>query len=423
MDKDKILDNIFNNDPLGLLNFKPKNSNVRTADERLLSSFQEINDFVDSNGKEPTANASNISEFQLYSRLKNLKEDETKIGLLKEHDIHNLLPVIKTNQVNEPQAEYLSADQAGNKPKEINSIDDLLSDDSLDILGGDSEGLFDFKHTPKDYERAQADFVARRKPCKDFDKYENLFKEVQKDLASGKRKLIEFKETLLKAGNFYVNNGILLYLESIEYETRKWSRGEKEKNRIRKFDDGRTRTIFENGTESNMYFRSLAKALIMHGRAVTQNISKVNEDFIEKFSNITNEDEEAGYIYVLKSKSKDERITSIQNLFKIGYSKTDVEERIKNAEKEPTYLMAAVSIQGAWKCFNMNPQKLEQLLHNFFGNSCLELDVFDEKGKRHTPREWFIAPMGVIEQAIELIINGEIINYKFDAENMTIIGK
>ncbi|MCF6357520.1 MAG: GIY-YIG nuclease family protein, partial [Draconibacterium sp.] len=411
-DKDKILDDIFNNDPLGLLNFKPKNSNVRTADERLLSSFQEINDFVESNGKEPTANPSNISEFQLYSRLKSLRKDKTKIGLLKEHDVHNLLPVLESSQVNEPQAEY-------NKPKEINSIDDLLSDDSLDILGGDDEGLFDFKHIPKDYERAQADFVARRKPCKDFDKYEPIFIEVQKDLASGKRKLIEFKEDNLRAGDFYVHNGVLLLLESIDISQKEqtFTSGK----RVRK--DGRTKCVFENGTMSNMLYRSLAKILYVNGRVVTQNIDKINEDFIEKFSNITNEDEEAGYIYVLKSKSKDERITSIQNLFKIGYSKTEVEERIKNAEKEPTYLMAPVSIQGAWKCFNMNPQKLEQLLHNFFGNSCLELDVFDEKGKRHTPREWFIAPMEVIEQAIELIINGKIVNYKFDVENKAIVLK
>jgi hypothetical protein len=412
MDKDKILDDIFNNDPLGLLNFKPKNSNTRTADERLLASFQEINDFVENSGKEPTANPSNISEFQLYSRLKNLKEDKTKIGLLKKHDIHNLLPALESNQVNEPQSAY-------NKPKEINSIDDLLSDDSMDILGGDSEGLFDFKHTPKDYERAQADFVARRKPCKDFDKYESTFIEVQKDLANGKRKLIEFKEDNLREGDFYVHNGVLMLLEqvNIEQEEQSFSSGK----RVRK--DGRTKCVFENGTVSNMLYRSLAKILYVNGRVVTQNIDKVNEEFIEKFSNITNEDEEVGYIYVLQSKSKDERITSIQNLFKIGYSKTEVEERIKNAEKEPTYLMAPVSIQGAWKCFNMNPQKLEQLLHNFFGNSCLELDVFDEKGKRHTPREWFIAPIEVIEQAIELIINGKIVNYKFDAENMTIIGK
>ncbi|RLD55315.1 MAG: GIY-YIG nuclease family protein [Bacteroidetes bacterium] len=412
MDKDKILDDIFNNDPFGLLNFKPKVSNTRTADERLLSSFQEINDFVKSNGKEPEANPSNISEFQLYSRLKSLREDETKIRLLKEHDIHNLLPTIKAGQVNEQQAEY-------NKPKEINSIDDLLNDDTLDILGGDSEGLFDFKHTPKDYERAQADFVARRKPCKDFDKYEGNFKEVQKDLASGKRKLIPFKQENLRVGDYYVHNGVLLFLEHVDFEEEEQEF--KSGKRVRK--DGRTRTIFENGTESKMLYRSLYKSILANGKSVTQNIEKVNEDFIEKFSNITNEDEEVGYIYVLKSKSSDERITSIQNLYKIGYSKTEVEERIKNAEKEPTYLMAPVSIQGAWKCFNMNPQKLEQLLHNFFGNSCLEIDVFDENGKRHTPREWFIAPFEVIEQAIELILNGKIINYKFDAENMTIIGK
>jgi len=247
----------------------------------------------------------------------------------------------------------------------------------------------------------------------------SIFKEIQKDLANGKRKLIEFKEDNLREGDFYVHNGLLMLFEkvNISQEEQNFSSGK----RIRK--DGRTKCIFENGTMSNMLYRSLAKILYVNGRIVTQNIDKVNEDFIEKFSNITNEDEEVGYIYVLKSKSKDERIISIQNLYKIGYSKTDVEERIKNAEKEPTYLMAPVRIQGAWKCFNMNPHKLEQLLHNFFGNSCLELDVFDEKGKRHSPREWFIAPIEVIEQAIELIINGKIVKYKFDAENMTIIGK
>ena len=83
MDKDKILNDIFNNDPLGLLKFKPKSSNTRTPDERLLDSFLEINDFVKNNGKEPTANPSNVSEFQLYSRLKNLKEDDSKVSLLK----------------------------------------------------------------------------------------------------------------------------------------------------------------------------------------------------------------------------------------------------------------------------------------------------------------------------------------------------
>lgn len=419
MDKDKVLEEIFENDPLSLLNIKPKKSNKRTADERLLSSFQEINDFIENNGKEPEPNPSNISEYQLYSRLKSLREDLQKVEQLKPYDIHNLLPEIAINRVNESQAEYRTDKQAGNQTKDINSIDDILGDDSFDILGGDDAGLFDFKHTPKEYEKAQADFVARRKPCKDFEKYEQLLKDVQKDLAEGKRKLIDFKQNNLKEKAFYVHNGVLFYLKEIKISQKEHYKDDG--TRVR--EDGRTRCIFENGTESNMLKRSVEKILYANGRVVTENIDKVNEGFIESFSAITDKDKEAGYIYVLKSKSTDERISAIQDLYKVGYSKTDVEERIKNAEKEPTYLMAPVRIKSAWKCYNINPQKLEQLLHNFFGNSCLEIDVFDEKGKRHTPREWFIAPYEVIEQAIELIINGKIVDYKYDNENFTIVRK
>ena len=411
MDKDKVLDEIFNDDPLGLLNVKPKVSYVRTADERLIASFEEINKFVEQNGEEPKA-TTNTSEFMLYARLKGLRKDAVKAAQLKEHDIYNLLPAVEVDQISERTTEYA-------KPKEIASIDDLLDDDSLGILDTDTEGLFDFKHTPKDYERAQADFVARRKPCKDFDKYEHLFIEVQNELAAGKRKLIDFKQGNLKEGAYYVHNGILFYLEEINISKTEHYRDDG--TRVR--EDGRTRCVFENGTESNMLKRSVEKILYANGRVVTENIDKVNEGFTEQFGVITEEDEEAGYIYVLKSKSKDEKIASVQNLYKIGYSKTEVEERIKNAEKQPTYLMAPVTIMGVWKGYNMNPQKLEQLLHNFFGNSCLNVDVFDEKGRRHTPQEWFIAPIEVIEQAIELIINGKIVNYKFDAENLSIVGR
>ena len=91
MNKEQVLDEIFSNDPLDLLNIKPKASNARTADERLLASFQEISDFIDTNNRLPEQNISNMSEFQLFSRLKSLKEDQNKVELLKEHDIHNIL--------------------------------------------------------------------------------------------------------------------------------------------------------------------------------------------------------------------------------------------------------------------------------------------------------------------------------------------
>lgn len=85
--------------------------------------------------------------------------------------------------------------------------------------------------------------------------------------------------------------------------------------------------------------------------------------------------------------------------------------------------MAEVRIVMAYKCYNMNPQKLEQLLHNFFGNSCLNIDVFDKDGNRHTPREWFIAPLDIIEQAIHLIISGDIVKYRYDSTNEEIVSR
>lgn len=393
MDKDKILDDIFGDDPFDILNVKPKASGSRNPDERLLTSFNEINDFYSENGKEPQPSPTNIAEFQLYSRLKSLRENEEKMFVLEPEDKYGLLQV---------------------KQKQINDIDDIFNDEDFNLLD-DDEGLFDFNHTPKDYERASADFVARRKPCKDFDKYEMLFKEVHKDLIEGKRKLVDFREDNLRQGDFYVHNGVLMLLENINITQTEKSLPEK---RLRK--DGRTRCIFENGTESNMLYRSAAKILYSNGKVVTENADQVNENFINTFSNITEEDQEAGYIYVLSSKSEDQKIRSIENLFKIGYSKTEVQERIKNAIKEPTYLMAPVKVITIWKCYNMNPQKLEQLLHNFFGSACLNIDVFDENKKRYTPREWFIAPLDIIEKAIEMIISGEIVKYKFDSTRQII---
>ena len=396
MNKDKILSKIFDDDPLGILNVKAKVSNKVTSDERLEASFEELNKFVDENKREPEPNIANISEYKLYSTLKGLRENPEKIEALNSLDKNSLL--IK-------------------EEKQINSVDDIFSDDSLNILEDNSEDIFNFKHTPKDFERDKAEFIGRRTKCKDFDNYEPRFKEVQNDLSLGKRKLIKFKFSTLREGSYYVHNGQLFLIESIDF-TRE--HGFKEGG-ARVFKDGRTRCIFENGTESNILLRTVEKNLYNNGKAVTENISKVLEEFNEQFSGVSEEDKESGYIYALKSKSKKEEISSIENLYKIGFCSTSVEERIKNAEKQPTYLMAPVQIVSSWKCYNMNAKKFEQLIQRFFGESCLDIDVFDENDKRHSPREWFIAPLEEIENAISLIITGKIVDYKYDVEYQKIV--
>jgi hypothetical protein len=391
MDKGKKLLDLFENDPLGLLNIKPSASPARNEDERLVETFQEINAFYEKNNRAPEQ-GNGVAEHQLYSRLKGIREHPLKVEMLKYHDRFGLLDYVQ---------------------KPIQSLDDVLNDDILGLLDDDAEGLFDLQHIGQDEERASADFVARRKPCTDFEKYEPVFQEIQKDLSVGKRKLLAFKEENLREGDFYVHNGILLLLEQVDFqeEVQPYKSG----SRYRK--DGRTRVVFENGTESNMLYRSLYKALLDNGKVVSKNADEVNQSFLERFSNITDDDQEAGFIYILKSKSDKQEIRDISHLYKIGFSKRPVEDRIKNAAQEPTFLMADVRIVMTWKCYNLNPQKLEQLLHNFFGRACLNIDVFDKAGNRHTPREWFIAPLDVVEQAVNWIISGEILEYRYNVDS------
>jgi len=379
MDKDSILDEIFANDPDGILDIKPKATPAQNEDQRLVSSFEEINEFVDANGREPHRNMSDMHEMKLFSRLKGLREHNKKMQALQGYDRHGLL-------------------SAQDEEVAIDSIDDILGMDDLGLLD-DAEDIFTLKHVPK--EREETDFVARRKPCKNSEEYEPLFKECHADLKSGKRKLVKFNENYLDDGSFFVLKGLMGYLVEKKVKKAKFSKV-----------DGRIFCVFENGTQSNMLFRSLGKGLYEDGYMVSEHEDKT----LDKLSQVTGEDEATGYIYILKSKSSDERIQTIENLYKIGFSKTDIRERIKNAENEPTYLMSPVTLVSAFKCFNMDPRKLEQLLHRFFGQNCLNVDIFDKEGERHTPREWFIAPLEIIEQAIGLILSGEIIDYRYDGD-------
>jgi hypothetical protein len=82
--------------------------------------------------------------------------------------------------------------------------------------------------------------------------------------------------------------------------------------------------------------------------------------------------------------------------------------------------MAPVKVISVFECYNLNPQKFELLLHTFFGKACLNVDVHDKSGKRCSPREWFIAPLNIIEAAAHMVINGEILNYRYDPDNLDI---
>lgn len=113
MTKKKTLDDIFNDDEFGILDSKGKVSNVKTEDDRLIDSFQEINAFYQKNNREPKADVFVVSERSLGVVLKELRKNNKKIEILKPYDTYNLLGYVTV---------------------EINSIDDILNDDEFGLL-------------------------------------------------------------------------------------------------------------------------------------------------------------------------------------------------------------------------------------------------------------------------------------------------
>jgi hypothetical protein len=400
MSKKKTLEDIFKDDEFGILDSKPKNSNIKTEDERLIESFQEINAFFEKNNREPEA--TNVTEFKLLARLKALRNDAKKTEILKHYDYHNLL----------------------NTKEEVKSVADILKDDDLGILDTkEALSIFKLKNVPSSTERAESDFVAQRKAMEDkeFLPYEAMFKVIHKQLRERKISLKRFRnpEKNLKKGNYYVLDGVLLYLEEIDLSRTLEDEPVSDNNR----KDGRTRIIFENGTLSNMLYRSIGKQLLENGHLVTKTEVETAKELFDNVNSVSEEDLDTGWIYILKSKSTHKEISSINNLYKIGYSTVPVPERIKNASKEPTYLMAEVDIIASYKTYNLNAQKFEQLIHRFFAEVCLNVDINDDKGRRITPREWFVVPLPIIDKVIQLILSGDILDYKYDNINQAIVTK
>lgn len=136
---------------------------------------------------------------------------------------------------------------------------------------------------------------------------------------------------------------------------------------------------------------------------------------------ILTDDEVSGYIYVLRSRSEDPQIACIKDLHKIGFTRDAVAKRIKNAEKLPTYLMAPVDVVANYRTYNLRVSALENLLHRVFAEVRLDLTQADRKGRDYDPSEWFVVPITVIDQAIDLILSGDIVHFVYDSRARKLI--
>ncbi|MGL4520393.1 MAG: GIY-YIG nuclease family protein [Phocaeicola sp.] len=287
-------------------------------------------------------------------------------------------------------------------------LNELLNDPLLD-LSEKEKSLFDIPADMKEVldKREGADYIARRKVCEDFEQFSGLFTTLHEELKTGKRSLVRLTKTAnITPGHFFVIGGQLLYLASM---------GEKKRNENNKRLDCRTRSIYENGTESNILLQTLRKGVMEDGFAITET-QEGTELTMFSPSQLDKKDQVTGYIYVLKSLSAQPEIAHQPDLYKIGFTVNSVEERIANAANDPTYLLAPVKVEASYKIVNLNSQLFESLIHQVLDAVRMQFTITDAKGAIHHPKEWYVVPFPVIETIIKKIVNGTITQYIYNRQ-------
>lgn len=347
----------------------------QTSSDRLIKSFLEVVDFVEACGHLPKENGS-FDERRLYARLEGYMKDKAKYDKCKPYDRLDILGEYKESSEEDILASILSNPAFG--------------------MTAESAALFEMPDYMREADaRAQAEYVGKHVPCADFDKYKPMFDAVHAGIDKGTHKLIKFKEAHLVEGSFFVISGVLAYLEKIH---------DVQKNRDYK-NDGRIRCIYDNGTESDILLRSLAKSLYLDGYTVQNTLFDADAHLKKNFT-ITDLDVSSGYIYVLKSKSTNPDIALIKDLYKIGFTTQTIEERIANAKNDATYLYADVEIVATWEVYNIKAVAFENALHRLFKKVQLQLAA----GIAH-PKEWYVVPYKIIEDAVSRLIQGEKLGY------------
>jgi hypothetical protein len=373
-----ILDSDFD----GLLDAPEKPAKITSAD-RLERAFLEVVEFRRTHGRVPSSTTRDIAERKLGARLDAILASDDKIAALKPLDEFGLLDT----------------------PKAPSSIDDLLGGDDFDLLG-DESGLLDVSDLPVRRQVHDSSEVSRREKAQDFEQFEPLFKQKHAELRAGASKLLPYPGlTHIVDGAFFVLNGVMLFVAEVG-ET------EYKKTTVRQNKRERLRCIFENGTESSMYRQSLGIRLSDEdGQVVVPT----------EIPEILTDDRVSGCIYVLRSLSDDPQIAGINDLHKIGFTRDSVEKRIKSAERSPTYLMAPVEIVASYRTYNLKASALENLLHRVFADVRLNVSQADREGRDYDASEWFVVPRDVIDQAIDLIISGDIIGFVYDANAQKLV--
>lgn len=373
-----------------------KTSSHTPREERIIAGFEDILRFYEQHGRAPHHGEDRDIFERLYAvRLDQLRKLPEAQTLLADMDSANLLSGAAAAVVN---------------------VDELDEDALLAELGvtdEPAENDITSLRNVRSYEaRRAAEEIANRTRCEDFEKFEPLFERVQQEIKAGERKIIKLETRSLdeiQKGTFFIVGGQTAYIaeENGEFTTQYDRR------------DMRLRVIYDNGTEAEVLQRSLQRAL--HRDKVARLITEPAPGPL--FGDVPEqEDIESGTIYILRSLSNHPYVAEHREVIhKIGVTGGKVSARITGASKDATYLLADVEIIAEYKLHNINRARMENLFHRLFGAVQLDLTINDRFGNPVKPKEWFLVPLHVIDEAVKRIIDDSITGMVYDKQTARLV--
>jgi T5orf172 domain len=370
-----------------------------TREQRIIAGFEEIDRFVEEHKRLPENGADRDIFERVYAvRLSRLRECAEYREILKPLDSRGLL-----------SSEELGERAGSSRTKEEMSDEALLA--SLGVAASTTgDDVTHLVHVRSRDEIKAAEEIAQRNPCSNFAEFQPVFEELQRDLETGRRTTLKYKDNAeVRKGDLFILDGQkVMVAEMGESFVSDYGR-----------PDRRLRVVYDNGTESDLLLRSLQRALNKDkaSRRITE--VELGPLFLEEQEE---DDLPTGYIYVLRSRSEHPFVAQNRSvLHKIGVTGGDVKARVANAKKDPTYLLAEVEIIAVFKLANINRKRLEALLHKFFGSARLDFELKDRFGFQVEPKEWFLVPFAVIEEAIEKVKDGTIENFCYDPKSARLV--
>jgi len=362
-------------------------------EERIIAGFEDIQRFVEQHGRIPQHGEDRDIFERLYAvRLDRLRQQEDCRTLLVPGDHQGLL---NAERLSESGGGYALSDD-----ELLAELANMTPESNIQIL----------QHVRGSAEKREVDEVAQRDRCEDFERFQPLFEQVQQELKTGLRQTRPFiRQAGIEQGHWFILGGQTVYVAEVG-ETFKAPNGE---------NDARLRVIYANGTESNLLRRSLQRALYKDeaGRRITD--PDPGPLFAES---LEPDDIESGTLYVLRSLSNNPFVAEHRELIhKIGMTGGKVETRIAQAAHDATYLLADVEVVATYKLAGIHRSKLEALFHRLFSSAQLDLTIQDRFGYPVKPREWFLVPLPVIDEAVRRILDGSITGVVYDPKSAQLV--